>query len=90
RKETTQAVEARENTVARLRPRRIKATKGLAKIEAKFVSRRKNQAVFESEDESTEDVPQSVSLTSSRPSRRAKTAALERTKMNLSKLLDKE
>nr|XP_020665498.1 condensin complex subunit 3 [Pogona vitticeps]XP_020665499.1 condensin complex subunit 3 [Pogona vitticeps] len=63
---------------------------GLRKMEGKCVPRRGSHTMFESEDESTKEVQKSASLTSSRPSRRAKTAALERTKMNLSKLLDKE
>lgn len=39
---------------------------------------------------SGDEVPEPVTLPSSRPSRRAKTAALEKTRMNLSKLLNAE
>ncbi|CAI5783685.1 condensin complex subunit 3 isoform X1 [Podarcis lilfordi] len=81
-KETTQITEERESTTAVSRSSRKKTTKGLRKTEEKSVPRR----IVESESESEED-QQSVSL--ARPSRRAKATALEKTRMNLSKLLDK-
>uniref|UniRef100_A0A670J415 Non-SMC condensin I complex subunit G n=1 Tax=Podarcis muralis TaxID=64176 RepID=A0A670J415_PODMU len=85
-KETTQITEERESTTAMSRSSRRKTTKGLRKTEEKSVARRGNNRIVESESESEED-QQSVSL--ARPSRRAKATALEKTRMNLSKLLDK-
>ncbi|XP_061440135.1 condensin complex subunit 3 [Rhineura floridana] len=87
-KETSQTTKETENTTAKLRSTKSKTTKGLGKMEEKFVPRRGNCRIVETESES-EEVQQSVSLASSRPSRRAKTAALEKTRMNLSKFLDK-
>ncbi|XP_053258747.1 condensin complex subunit 3 isoform X2 [Podarcis raffonei] len=86
-KETTQITEERESTTAVSRSSRRKTTKGLRKTEEKSVPRRGNNRIVESESESEEEDQQSVSL--ARPSRRAKTTALEKTRMNLSKLLDK-
>ncbi|XP_053113435.1 condensin complex subunit 3 isoform X2 [Hemicordylus capensis] len=85
----TQTLEERENTAAR--STRSKARKGPRKIttEAKSMPRRRNRGIVESENES-EEVHQPASLASSRPPRRAKTAALGKTRMNLSKLLDKD
>ncbi|XP_028599159.2 condensin complex subunit 3 isoform X2 [Podarcis muralis] len=85
-KETTQITEEKESTTAMSRSSRRKTTKGLRKTEEKSVARRGNNRIVESESESEED-QQSVSL--ARPSRRAKATALEKTRMNLSKLLDK-
>ncbi|XP_033016063.1 condensin complex subunit 3 isoform X1 [Lacerta agilis] len=84
-KETTEITEERESTTAKSRSSRRKTTKGLRKTEEKSVPRRGNNRIVESESESEED-QQSVSL--ARPSRRAKVLALEKTRINLSKLLD--
>uniref|UniRef100_A0A8D0L011 Non-SMC condensin I complex subunit G n=1 Tax=Strix occidentalis caurina TaxID=311401 RepID=A0A8D0L011_STROC len=42
------------------------------------------------QNEEGDEIPESVPMSSSRPSRRAKTVALEKTRMNLSKLLNRE
>nr|XP_034967949.1 condensin complex subunit 3 [Zootoca vivipara] len=83
-KETTQITEERVSTTAKSRSSRRKATKGLRKTEEKSLLRRGNNRIVESESESEDQ--QSVSL--ARPSRQAKATALEKTRMNLSKLLD--
>ncbi|XP_066489024.1 condensin complex subunit 3 [Tiliqua scincoides] len=90
-KETTQNTEEGKNTSPKSRSTRSKTKKGPRRVitEAKSAPRRGNRRITEQENES-EDIEPPVPLVSSRPSRRAKTVALEKTKMNLSKLLDKE
>ncbi|KAH0616289.1 hypothetical protein JD844_027300 [Phrynosoma platyrhinos] len=86
---TAQTIQEREDTTTKTRRVRSKAVKGLGEMEAKSVPRRRDCRTADSESESEED-HQPVSLASSRPSRRAKTAAFEKTRKNLSKFLDKE
>ncbi|XP_025937131.1 condensin complex subunit 3 isoform X4 [Apteryx rowi] len=71
---------------------RNKAGRGQRKVaaEARSVSRRKNHTTVTSASESGDEIPELVPMLSSRPSRRAKTAALEKTRMNLSSLLNRE
>uniref|UniRef100_A0A8B9P9N2 Non-SMC condensin I complex subunit G n=2 Tax=Apteryx owenii TaxID=8824 RepID=A0A8B9P9N2_APTOW len=71
---------------------RNKAGRGQQKVaaEARSVSRRKNRTTVTSASESGDEIPELVPMLSSRPSRRAKTAALEKTRMNLSSLLNRE
>ncbi|KAJ6659402.1 hypothetical protein lerEdw1_019134 [Lerista edwardsae] len=89
-KETIQHTEKRRNISPKSRSTRSKTIKGTKRViaEAKSVPRR-NCRTAENENES-EDIEPLDPPVSSRPSRRAKTVALEKTKMNLSKLLDKE
>ncbi|NXJ64097.1 CND3 protein, partial [Rostratula benghalensis] len=61
---------------------------GKAAAEVRSVSRRKTGTTVKSGSESDDEIPESVPMSSSRPSRRAKTAAL--TRMNLSGLLNRE
>ncbi|XP_062991404.1 condensin complex subunit 3 [Elgaria multicarinata webbii] len=87
--EENKTMEKRESTTAKSIPT-SKATKGRRKMEARSMPRRGNRRIADSDSGSSEEVHRPVSAASSRPSRRAKTAALEKTRMNLSKLLDKE
>ncbi|XP_065490303.1 condensin complex subunit 3 isoform X2 [Caloenas nicobarica] len=61
-----------------------------AAAEGRSVHRRKTSTTVKSSSESGDEVPESVPMSSSRPSRRAKTVALEKTRMNLSRLLSRE
>ncbi|NXO11713.1 CND3 protein, partial [Oriolus oriolus] len=75
---------------AKLRSTRSKAGKGQRKAaaEVKSVTRRKTGAGVKRDLESGDPVPELVPVSSSRPQRRAKTLALEKTRMNLSRLLN--
>uniref|UniRef100_A0A8C3QVI0 Non-SMC condensin I complex subunit G n=1 Tax=Cyanoderma ruficeps TaxID=181631 RepID=A0A8C3QVI0_9PASS len=76
---------------AKLRATRSKTSKGQRKAaEVKSVSRRKTGASVKRGLESCDRIPESVPVSSSRPERRAKTLALEKTRMNLSRLLSEE
>ncbi|XP_060633898.2 condensin complex subunit 3 isoform X2 [Anolis sagrei] len=88
-KETAQPTEERENTATKSRSVRSKAVKGARETEAKSVPRRRARTTADSGSES-EEVHQAALVTSTRPSRRAKTAALGKTKKNLSQFLDTE
>ncbi|XP_008109506.1 condensin complex subunit 3 isoform X2 [Anolis carolinensis] len=88
-KETAPPTEETENTATKSRSVRSKAVKGAREIQAKTVPRRRACRTADSGSES-EEVHQAVSVTSSRPSRRAKTAALGKTRKNLSHFLDTE
>ncbi|NXM96335.1 CND3 protein, partial [Sylvia borin] len=76
---------------AKLRSTRSKTGKGQRKAaEARSVSRRKTGASVKHGLESCDQIPEMVPVSSSRPQRRAKTLALEKTRMNLSRLLSEE
>ncbi|NXW76855.1 CND3 protein, partial [Hirundo rustica] len=76
---------------AKLRSTRSKTGKGQRKAaEVRSVSRRKTSASVKRRLESCDQIPEPVPVSSSRPQRRAKTLALEKTRMNLSKLLNEE
>ncbi|NXR46669.1 CND3 protein, partial [Hippolais icterina] len=77
---------------AKLRSTRSKTGKGQQKVaEVRSVSRRrKTGASVKRGHESCDRIPEPVPVSSSRPQRRAKTLALEKTRMNLSRLLDEE
>ncbi|NXI81637.1 CND3 protein, partial [Rhipidura dahli] len=75
---------------AKLRSTRSKAGKGQQKAAAEMrsVTRRKTGASVKRGPESCDQIPEPVPVSSSRPQRRAKTLALEKTRMNLSRLLN--
>ncbi|NXO83320.1 CND3 protein, partial [Sitta europaea] len=76
---------------AKLRSTRSKTGKGLWKAaEVRSESRRKTGESVKCHPESREQIPEPVPVSSSRPQRRAKTLALEKTRMNLSRLLKEE
>ncbi|XP_066173284.1 condensin complex subunit 3 [Sylvia atricapilla] len=76
---------------AKLRSTRSKTGKGQRKAaEVRSVSRRKTGASVKHGLESCDQIPEMVPVSSSRPQRRAKTLALEKTRMNLSRLLSEE
>ncbi|NXG24149.1 CND3 protein, partial [Grallaria varia] len=82
--------EVKETT--KLKSTRNKTGKGQRKVaaEVRSVSRRKTGTSVKSSHKSCDEVPESVPVSSSRPPRRAKTLALEKTRMNLSRLLNEE
>ncbi|NXE48521.1 CND3 protein, partial [Casuarius casuarius] len=84
--------EFKSKATAKSKYTRNKAGRGQRKVaaEARSVSRRKNHRTVTSASESGDEIPEPVPMSSSRPSRRAKTAALEKTRMNLSSLLNRE
>ncbi|XP_030421268.1 condensin complex subunit 3 isoform X2 [Gopherus evgoodei] len=84
--------EHKDYAPAKQKSTRSKATRGQRKINtgARSVNTRRNRKMVASDSESGDEVPEPVILPNSRPSRRAKTAALEKTRMNLSKLLNVE
>ncbi|XP_056346966.1 condensin complex subunit 3 [Oenanthe melanoleuca] len=76
---------------AKLRSARSKTGKGQRKVaEGRSVSRRKTGASVKRGLESGDQIPEPVPVSSSRPQRRAKTLALEKTRMNLSRVLSEE
>ncbi|XP_005045481.1 PREDICTED: condensin complex subunit 3 [Ficedula albicollis] len=76
---------------AKLRSARSKTGKGQRKVaEVRSVSRRKTGASVKRGLESGDQIPEPVPVSSSRPQRRAKTLALEKTRMNLSRVLSEE
>ncbi|XP_027645480.1 condensin complex subunit 3 [Falco rusticolus] len=92
---TIQSEEVNEDnskSTAKLRSTRSRAGKGQRKAaaEVRSVSRRKTGTTVKCGSESGDEIPQAVPISSSRPSRRAKTLALEKTRMNLSAFLSKE
>ncbi|KAM6073261.1 condensin complex subunit 3 [Theristicus caerulescens] len=84
--------EVKSKATAKLKSTRNKAGKGQRKAaaEVRSVSRRKTGTTVKCGSESGDEIPESVPMSSSRPSRRAKTVALEKTRMNLSRLLNRE
>ncbi|NXW62073.1 CND3 protein, partial [Eurystomus gularis] len=88
----TPANEAKSKTAAKLKSTRNKTGKGQRKAaaEVRSVSRRKAGTSDKCSSDSDDEIPESVPMSSARPSRRAKTVALEKTRMNLSRLLSRE
>uniref|UniRef100_A0A8C3GHV7 Non-SMC condensin I complex subunit G n=1 Tax=Cairina moschata TaxID=8855 RepID=A0A8C3GHV7_CAIMO len=83
--------EAKSKATTKLKSTRNKTGRGQRKAAiTRSVSRRKTSASAKSGSESDDEIPESVPVPSSRPSRRAKTLALEKTRMNLSSLLRRE
>ncbi|NXW51414.1 CND3 protein, partial [Nyctiprogne leucopyga] len=84
--------EVKSKATGKLKSTRNKPGKGQRKAaaEVRSVSRRKTGTTVKCSSESGDEIPESVPMSSSRPSRRAKTVALEKTRMNLSRLLDRE
>ncbi|KFW07392.1 Condensin complex subunit 3, partial [Fulmarus glacialis] len=84
--------EVKSKATAKLKSTRNKAGKGQRKAaaEVRSVSRRKTGTTAKCGSESGDEIPEPVPMSSSRPSRRAKTVALEKTRMNLSRLLNRE
>ncbi|KFQ71347.1 Condensin complex subunit 3, partial [Phaethon lepturus] len=84
--------EVKSKATTKLKSTRNKAGKGQRKAaaEERPVSRRKTGTTVICSSESGDEIPESVPMPSSRPSRRAKTVALEKTRMNLSRLLNRE
>ncbi|KAM9381679.1 condensin complex subunit 3 [Phaethornis superciliosus] len=83
--------DAKGKATAKLKSTRNKTGKGQRKAAAeRSVSRRKRGTTEKCSTESGDEMPESVPMSSSRPPRRAKTLALEKTRMNLSSLLNRE
>ncbi|NXT42441.1 CND3 protein, partial [Pelecanoides urinatrix] len=84
--------EFKSKDTAKLKSTRNKAGKGQwkATAEVRSVSKRKTGTTAKCGSESGGGIPEPVPMSSSRPSRRAKTAALEKTRLNLSRLLNRE
>ncbi|NWX45798.1 CND3 protein, partial [Steatornis caripensis] len=84
--------EVKSKAKAKLKSTRNKASKGQrgAAAEVRSVSRRKTGTTVKCGSESGDEIQESAPVSSLRPSRRAKTVALEKTRMNLSTLLNKE
>ncbi|NXS44849.1 CND3 protein, partial [Balaeniceps rex] len=84
--------EVKSKATTKLKSTRNKAGKGHRKAAAQVrsVSRRKTGTTVKCSSESGDEIPDSVPMSSSRPSRQAKTVALEKTRMNLSRLLNRE
>ncbi|NXG67066.1 CND3 protein, partial [Hemiprocne comata] len=84
--------EVESKATAKLKSTRNRAGKGQRRAAAgeRSVSRRKTGTTAKCSSESGDEIPESVPMSSSRPSRRAKTVALEKTRMNLSRLLSSE
>ncbi|NXE73958.1 CND3 protein, partial [Cochlearius cochlearius] len=82
----------KSKATAKLKSTRSKAGKGQRKAaaEVRSVNRRKTGTTVKCDSESGDEIPESVPMPSSRPSRRAKTVAIEKTRMNLLGLLSKE
>ncbi|XP_051475958.1 condensin complex subunit 3 [Apus apus] len=84
--------ETKSKATSKLKSTRNKAGKGQRRAAAgeRSVSRKKTRTTAKCSSESGDEIPESVPMSSSRPSRRAKTVALEKTRMNLSRLLSSE
>ncbi|NWS70114.1 CND3 protein, partial [Crotophaga sulcirostris] len=84
--------EAKSKATARSKSVRNKAGKGQKKgaAEARSASRRKAGSTVRHSSESGDEIPESVPMSSSRPSRRAKTVAFEKTRMQLSGHFNRE
>ncbi|NXS56028.1 CND3 protein, partial [Brachypteracias leptosomus] len=84
--------EAKSKTAAKSKSMRNKTGKGHRKAAAEMrsVCRRKAGTAVRCSSDSDNEIPESVPVSSARPSRRAKTVALEKTRMNLSRLLSRE
>lgn len=88
----TPVTEVKSKETAKLKSTRNRTGRGQRKaaVGTRSVCRRKTGTAVRSGSESDDEMPESVPVPSSRPSRRAKTAALEKTRMNLSTLLRTE
>ncbi|NWI92815.1 CND3 protein, partial [Pitta sordida] len=77
---------------AKLKSTRNRTGKGQRNVvaEGRSMSRRKTGTNAKRSSESCDEIPEPVPASSSRPPRRAKTLALEKTRMNLSRLLSEE
>ncbi|NXP47065.1 CND3 protein, partial [Heliornis fulica] len=86
--------EVQSEATAKPKSTRSKAGRGqqraAAAAEARSVSRRKTRRTVKRDSESAEEAPEPVPVSCSRPSRRAKTVALEKTRMNLSKFFNRD
>ncbi|NXX38854.1 CND3 protein, partial [Tricholaema leucomelas] len=83
--------EAKSKASAVSKSTRNKTSRGQRRAtEAKSVSRRRTGTSVKCTGDSADKMPEPVPASSARPSRRAKTIALEKTRMNLSKLLNRE
>ncbi|XP_030349076.1 condensin complex subunit 3 isoform X2 [Strigops habroptila] len=84
--------DVQSKATAKPKSTRNKTGKGQRKAasEVRSMSRRKTGTTAECGSASGDEIPESVPASSSRPSRRAKTVALEKTRMNLSRLLSRE
>ncbi|KFW67132.1 Condensin complex subunit 3, partial [Pygoscelis adeliae] len=81
----------KSEAAAKLKSTRNKAGRGQRKAaEVRSVSRRKTGTTVKCGTESGDEIPELVPMSRSRPSRRAKTVALEKTRINLSRLLNTE
>ncbi|KAM6261729.1 condensin complex subunit 3 [Porphyrio hochstetteri] len=90
--ENEEVNEAESEATAKLKSTRNKAGRGQQRkaAETRSVSRRKTGRAVKHSSESVDEIPESVPVSSSRPPRLAKTAALEKTRMNLSKVFNRE
>ncbi|KAM4674939.1 condensin complex subunit 3 [Amazona ochrocephala] len=88
----TPVTDVQSKANAKQKSTRNKTGKGQRKAasEVRSMSRRKAGTTAKCGSESGDEIPESVPVSSSRPSRRAKTVALEKTRMNLSRLLNRE
>ncbi|XP_005148525.2 condensin complex subunit 3 [Melopsittacus undulatus] len=88
----TPVTDVQSKATAKQKSTRNKTGKGQRKTasEVRTMSRRKTGTTAKCGSESGDEIPESVPVSSSRPSRRAKTVALEKTRMNLSRLLSRE
>ncbi|NXF88118.1 CND3 protein, partial [Eubucco bourcierii] len=83
--------EAKSKASAVSKSKRNKTGKGQQRgTEAKSASRRKTGTSAKCSGDRADEMPEPAPASSARPSRRAKTIALEKTRMNLSKLLNRE
>ncbi|NXX88673.1 CND3 protein, partial [Centropus bengalensis] len=85
--------DVKSKATARSKSTRNKAGKGQEKsaaAEGRTVSKRKTRSAVRRTSESGDEIPESVRVTSSRPSRRAKTVAFEKTRIQLSGHFNRE
>ncbi|NWH82695.1 CND3 protein, partial [Piaya cayana] len=88
----TPVSEVKSKAPPKLKSTRNRAGKGQQKAasEVRSVSRTKTGSAVRHSSESGDEIPESVPMSSSRPSRRAKTAAFEKTRMQLLGQFNKE
>uniref|UniRef100_A0A7M4EAK8 Non-SMC condensin I complex subunit G n=1 Tax=Crocodylus porosus TaxID=8502 RepID=A0A7M4EAK8_CROPO len=78
----------KQNATTKMKSTRGKTNRGRRKVTTEAVNKRGRNKAIEFDSESGDEVPEPVSVPSSRPSRRAKTAAIEKTRMNLTGLIN--
>ncbi|XP_006038362.1 LOW QUALITY PROTEIN: condensin complex subunit 3 [Alligator sinensis] len=78
----------KQNATRKMKSTRGKTNGGRRKVTTEAVNKRRRNKTIEFDSESGDEVPEPVSVPSSRPSRRAKTAAIEKTRMNLTGLIN--